>query len=178
MVERQNSIMIVDDSEIVLTYLSMMLNRMGYKKIIPATNGRQAIQLIKLFMPDIILFDIEMLDSIKTLRRIRDDKQTSNIPIIMLTTIRGMKIETYEECKKIGFLGHLEKPVNIIKLNDILNKCINYEGGKKRKFLRTNFENKVAVTHEGETKDLRAINLSEGGIYIKKIDPLSCWNGN
>jgi CheY-like chemotaxis protein len=171
MVERQNSIIIVDDSEIVLTYLSMMLHRMGYKNIIPATNGKQAIQLIKLFMPDIILFDIEMLDSIKTLRHIKNDEQTSNIPIIMLTTISGMKIKTYEECKKIGFLGHIEKPVNIIKLNDILNKCINYEEGKKRKFLRTNFEKKVEVTHEGETKELRAINLSEGGIFLKKIDP-------
>jgi CheY-like chemotaxis protein len=171
MVERQKSILIVDDSEIFLTYISMMLDRMGYKKIIPATNGKQALQLIKLFMPDIILFDIEMLDSIKTLKHIKDDEQTSNIPIIMLTTIRGMEIETYEECKKIGFFGHLEKPVNIIKLNDILNKCITYEEGKKRKFLRTNFEKKVAVTHEGETKELRAINLSEGGIYIRKIDP-------
>jgi len=170
-VERQKSIIIVDDSEIFLTYLSMMLHRMGHKKIIPATNGKQALQLIKLFMPDIILFDIEMLDSIKTLRQIKDDKQTSNIPIIMLTTIRGMEIETYEESKKIGFFGHLEKPVNIIKLNDILNKCIDYEEGKKRKFLRANFEKKVIVTHKGETKELRAINLSEGGIYIKKIDP-------
>jgi CheY-like chemotaxis protein len=171
MVERKNSIIIVDDSEIVLTYLSMMLHRMGYKSIIPATNGKQAIQLIKLFMPDIILFDIEMLDSIKTLRRIKDDKQISHIPIIMLTTIQSMEIETYEELKKIGFWGHIEKPINIIKLNDILNKCINYEEGKKRKFLRTNFEKKVAVTHEGKTKELPAINLSEGGIYLRKIDP-------
>jgi CheY-like chemotaxis protein len=168
--ERRKSILVVDDSEVFLTYISVMLRRMGYDRIMPAAAGREALKLIKLFVPDVVLLDIEMPDSTATLRRIREKEQTAHMPVIMLTTVS--EAEARETSRKLKCAGYLTKPVKVTDLNEVINKCITYHGGKKRKYLRTTLEKRVAVTSHGETKGYQAINLSEGGIYLRKTTPL------
>jgi Tfp pilus assembly protein PilZ len=63
------------------------------------------------------------------------------------------------------------KPIKISELNDALVQCISYAGGQKRKLLRTTFDEKVTVTHGNITKEHHAVSLSEGGIFIRKINP-------
>jgi Tfp pilus assembly protein PilZ len=53
----------------------------------------------------------------------------------------------------------------------MINKCISYEGGKRRKFLRTTLQQVVELTHEDNTEEYYAVSLSEGGIYIRKVEP-------
>ena len=86
--DRQKSILVVDDSEIFLTYISMTLRRMGYDKIIPANNGDDALEFASLLLPDVVLLDVDMpqMDGITTLRHIKENKQTSQIPVIMLSS--------------------------------------------------------------------------------------------
>jgi CheY-like chemotaxis protein len=52
MSERSRRILIVDDSETFLMYLSILLRRMGFD-IIPADNGITALKLLRVLMPDI-----------------------------------------------------------------------------------------------------------------------------
>jgi Tfp pilus assembly protein PilZ len=79
--------------------------------------------------------------------------------------------ETLEACKNIGCLGYVMKPIKISALNEALVQCIVYAGGEKRKRLRTAFDKKVTITHGRITKDHYAVSLSEGGIFIRKINP-------
>jgi len=171
MSERLKKILIVDDSETFLMYISILLRRMGFDKIIPASNGLEALKLLRILRPDIVILDITMpqLDGITVLRHIKGDKDTSNIPVIMVTIKSERKF--YEECERLGCFGYLTKPVRVTELNDMLNKCITYAGGKKRKFLRATFEKKVAVTYNGVMNEHRAVSLSEGGIFIRKREP-------
>ncbi|MDP2753287.1 MAG: response regulator, partial [Nitrospirota bacterium] len=173
MSDRPKRILIVDDSETFLMYISIILRRMGFDKVIPASNGIEALKLLGILMPDVVMLDITMpqMDGITALRHIRGNERTSNIPVIMVTTASDNK--TYEECERFGCCGYLTKPVNITELNNALNECIFYAGGKKRQFLRTSFEKKVAVTHNGVEKEHYAVSLSEGGMYIRNINPLS-----
>ena len=62
------------------------------------------------------------------------------------------------------------KPVNVPDIHSTLNECISF-GGKQRQLLRTLFEKKVSVTHNGVTSEHHAVSLSERGIYIRKKDP-------
>lgn len=171
--DRSKKILIVDDSETFLMYISILLRRMGFDKVVPANNGVEALKLLSILMPDVVLLDINMpqMDGIKALRYIKGNDNTSNIPVIMATVASDKK--SYEECEKLGCSGYLTKPVKVTDLYGILNESISYEGGKKRKFLRTSFENKVTITHSGGTKEHYAINLSEGGIYIRGKNLLS-----
>lgn len=173
MSERTKRILIVDDSETFLMYTSMLLHRMGYEKIISAKNGIEALKVLKILMPDAVLLDIKMpqMDGITTLRHIKSNEDTSNIPVIMVTVISDRK--SYDECIRLGCSAYLTKPVKIPELNDVLNNCIIYPGGKKRKFLRTSFEDKVKVTCKGESEEFHAVCLSEGGIFIRQRNPFS-----
>ena len=169
--DRQKSILVVDDSEIFLTYISMTLRRMGYDKIIPANNGVDALELVTLLLPDVVLLDVDMpqMDGITTLRQIKENKHTSKIAVIMLSSTDDA--EKAGECKRLGCLGYVMKPIKITELNEELVKCISYAGGLKRKLLRTTLDKKVTVTHGNIKKDHYAVSLSEGGIFIRKINP-------
>ena len=163
------SILIVDDSEVFLTYFTTMLRRMGYEKIIPARDGEDALRIITLQLPDVVLLDIEMQDSNTILNHIKGAKLTSHIPVIMLTT--SSDTEAHKLCEKLGCFGYLTKPVKVTHLNDMINRCITYEGGKQRKFLRTTLQQVVEVVHGGKREEYYAVSLSEGGIYIRKTEP-------
>jgi CheY-like chemotaxis protein/Tfp pilus assembly protein PilZ len=171
MSERSKKILIVDDSETFLMYVAILLRRMGYDKIIPASNGLEALKLLRILMPDIVILDITMpqMDGVTVLRHIKGDEHTSKIPVIMASFKSDRK--SHEECERLGCSGYITKPVRITELNDALNQFITYEGGKKRKFLRTTFEKKVVVTYNGIMNEHHAVSLSEGGIFIRTRDP-------
>lgn len=171
--DRTKRILIVDDSETFVMYISILLRRMGFNKVIPANSGIEALKLLRIMMPDVVLLDIAMpqMDGITTLRHIKGDNHTSNIPVIMVTIVSDSK--SYEECERLGCSGYLTKPVKITELNNILNGCISYSGGKKRRVLRTSFKEKVAITCNGVTEEHYAESLSQRGIYIRKRNPLN-----
>ena len=169
--QRPKSILIADDSDALLAYLPIALQRMGYNKVILARQGKNALKLIKALRPDVVLLDIMMplMDGVEVLRHIKSAEQTSSIPAIMLTTVSDM--EKYEECKKLGCSGYLSKPIKVTELSDTLNRCITYAGGKQRRFLRTVLEKKVTVTYKGEIQEHYGVSISEGGMYIRKVKP-------
>jgi CheY-like chemotaxis protein len=168
---KPKSILIADDSEALLAYLPIVLQRMGYNRVILAKDGQTALKLINALKPDVLLLDIMMpqMDGVELLRHIRSDKQIVNIPAIMLTTVSDK--EKYEECKKIGCFGYIAKPVKVTELSDTLNRCITYAGGKQRKYLRAVLEKKVTVTYRGELQEHYGVSISEGGMYIRKVNP-------
>jgi CheY-like chemotaxis protein/Tfp pilus assembly protein PilZ len=171
--DRTKKILIVDDNETFLMNISIILHRMGFKKVIPAYNGVEALKIIRVLMPDVILLDIAMsqMDGITVLRHIKGDDYTSNIPVIMATITSNRK--SYEECEKLGCSGYLKKPVKITELYSTLNKCISYPINKKRKFLRTLFKKKVIVDCKGVREEQYAENLSQRGIFVRKRKPFS-----
>jgi CheY-like chemotaxis protein len=172
MIDRTKKLLLVDDNETFLMYISILLHRMGFKKVIPADNGVDALKLLRIVTPDAVLLDISMpqMDGVTVLRHIKGDTLTSNIPVIMLTIASDRK--SYEECQRLGCSGYLTKPVKLIELNQTLYSCISANSDcKSRQFLRTPFNKKVAVTHNEMTEELFAVNLSQRGIYIRKKNP-------
>jgi len=79
-------LLIVDDDLDTLRLIGLMLERQGYE-IIAASNGQQALNLVKTEMPDLIILDVMMpdLDGYEVARRLRADEATEAIPIIMFT---------------------------------------------------------------------------------------------
>jgi len=171
MSKRLKRILLVDDSETFLMYFSILLRRMGFD-IIPADNGVAALKLLRVLMPDVVILDIAMpqMDGITALRHIKGDMHTSNIPVIVVTVSSDPKY--HEECEKLGCSGYLTKPVKVPDIHSTLNSCMSFTG-KKRRLLRTSFDKKVLVTHGGVTSEHHAVSLSEGGIYIRRRNPLS-----
>lgn len=167
---KKKRVLLADDSKTFVMYAAMLLKRMGFD-IIPAENGFEAIKLIKMTEPDIILLDINMpvMDGIAALRHIKTDEFTSKMPVVMISV--DSRSETIEKCKELGSAGFLTKPLKINRLHEILQDCIFLPMGIKRRYLRIPLNKKVSLTCNGVLDELYTESLSEGGVYIIKNDP-------
>lgn len=163
-------IIIADDNKTFLMYLGLLLKRLDFQ-VMPAENGFEVLRLSKLAGADVILLDVQMtmLDGFAVLRHLKEDKQTSDIPVIMLTGDPSSK--TMEKCRDLGCFDYLRKPLRVDKLHDSLQKCFFSQRGTNRKYLRASYNSKVVLVCGGSRYELYAETLSEGGIYVRKEEP-------
>jgi CheY-like chemotaxis protein len=163
----RKKILLADDNQSFLMYMGILLKRMGFKVIL-AENGVEALKLIKLMQPDLVLLDCMMpvLDGISVLRHVHAD-QLAPFSIVMMSS----DPEPLRSSRKFDCCGVLRKPVQIEELHEVLQNCIFKSMGFTRKHLRIPFNEKVSVTCGGVTQEFFAESLSEGGIYIRKKEP-------
>jgi CheY-like chemotaxis protein len=78
--------MVVEDNEYSRDALSRRLERRGYR-VIPATDGEQAVSLARVRMPNLILMDLGLpvIDGWEATRQLKNDAATRHIPIIVLS---------------------------------------------------------------------------------------------
>jgi len=109
-VEKQaGTILIVDDTLDNLDLLSRLLTRKGYK-VLTAINGIEALDIIPVALPDLILLDICMpeMDGYTLCRRLKADPDLSNIPVIFLSALdeTSAKLKAFET----GGIDYITKP--------------------------------------------------------------------
>lgn len=99
-------ILLVDDEPELLKAMRIRLALWGYD-VLTATNGKEAIELVKKELLDAIILDIMMpeMDGIETLRRIRHFNK--EIPVLMLTAYGDE--ERFEKTRKLGISGFIQK---------------------------------------------------------------------
>ena len=80
-------ILIVDDSQTVITFQKMMLREEGYE-LVTATNGKDALETVKRSPPDLVLMDVMMpqMNGVDCCKHLKTDAATKTIPVIMVTT--------------------------------------------------------------------------------------------
>ena len=110
-----NKILIVDDDISILELLRINIELMGHK-VITCTDGIKGFALAQQEIPDLIILDVMMpdVDGFTVAQRIRQNKATKNIPILMLTAL-GMlqdKVQGFES----GVDDYLIKPFELDEL--------------------------------------------------------------
>jgi two-component system alkaline phosphatase synthesis response regulator PhoP len=103
-------ILIVDDEQDILEFLSYNLSREGYR-ISTAGNGREAVEQVAKSKPDLILMDIMMpeMDGISAVSEIKTMPGSEDIMIVFLTA----RSEEYSQIAgfKAGADDYVSKPV-------------------------------------------------------------------
>ncbi len=86
MADKSYKILVVDDEEDILEFLSYNLKKDGYQ-VYSASNGQEAIDQAKRVDPDLIILDIMMpeLDGIEVCSRLREDERFAETVIAFLT---------------------------------------------------------------------------------------------
>lgn len=79
-------ILVVEDEEDIRELLRYNLEKEGYR-VTPVSSGEEALQAVRSAPPDLVLLDLMLpgLDGLEVCRALRQDPQTRNLPIIMLT---------------------------------------------------------------------------------------------
>jgi signal transduction histidine kinase len=102
------TILAVDDNRQMLEYLKRLLSTRW--KVETASDGHEAIKIMKARRPDLVLTDVMMpnTDGFELLAMIREDSALSNIPVILLSARAGQEA-TIEGLEK-GANDYLVKP--------------------------------------------------------------------
>ena len=87
---RKKKVLVIDDDEDVITYLSTWLSDEGFEVDV-AHDGMEATEKVKAGKPDLITLDIVMPEKtgVKFYREMRGNPETANIPIIIITGLQS-----------------------------------------------------------------------------------------
>lgn len=107
-------ILLVDDEPDIVEFLKYNLEQQNFEVIV-GHNGEEALQKL-VEKPDLILLDIMMpkLDGFETCKRIRENNEFENVPIVFLTAKAG----EIDEIKglELGASDYIQKPISPNKL--------------------------------------------------------------
>jgi adenylate cyclase len=118
------AILVVDDNEDNRYTLSMRLRREGWKTIVEAQTGQQALDLLAKQSFDLVLLDIMMpeMNGYEVLGHIRSDMALREIPVIMISAVD--EIESVVRCIELGAEDYLLKPFNAVLLRARIGACL------------------------------------------------------
>jgi CheY-like chemotaxis protein len=119
-------ILIVDDEQDILTYLSTLLGDQGYETV-QAKDGEEAMQKVQAGHLDLITLDISMPEKsgVKFFREMKTNDRWKNIPIIVVTGVS-------EDFKKFISSRHqvpapegfVSKPIDQEEILDLVRKIL------------------------------------------------------
>ena len=114
------TILVVDDTPENIDMVTSILDCLY--KVKAAINGEKALKIARnpAKRPDLVLLDIMMpvMDGIETLKGLKADDETKDIPVVMLS---GESDEgKVAECEQLGSSGFLLKPID----TDALKKTV------------------------------------------------------
>ncbi len=103
------TILVVDDSPTVRKLISGKLEKCGHD-VFCSADGVEALQVLDTMKPDLILLDINMpnLDGYQTCRAIRNNKELTDVPIVMISGKDGFFDKV--RGKMAGTSGYITKP--------------------------------------------------------------------
>lgn len=110
------TIMIVDDEPINIKVVQKHLRSSGYGRFVSTSDSRQALELIQLEQPDIILLDIMMphVNGLEILESVRGDRRLQHLPVLILTAASDAEVRF--RALDLGATDFLSKPVQPAEL--------------------------------------------------------------
>jgi PAS domain S-box-containing protein len=113
----RNRILVVDDEIDIVGWLKHSLTHFGYH-VTEAYDGVQALEAVEFEMPDLILLDLKMprMDGRMTIRRLREQEATRQIPIIVLSAHPVRDESERVQMLDLGVREFLNKPVTMDRL--------------------------------------------------------------
>jgi CheY-like chemotaxis protein len=122
--------LVVDDSSTSRMLLTKILKKMDIH-CEQASSGEDAISQLTWFHPDFIFLDHLMpgIDGFETLKLIKSNPETQDIPVIMYTSQHAHKY--YEEAHALGATGVISKQIDRDKLYLMISRiCLNKNDDK------------------------------------------------
>lgn len=151
-------ILVVDDDKLNLAMAYDALKKEFMVSLV--SSGTEALAFLENKAVDLILLDIEMpqMNGIETLKIIKDNVSTSNIPVIFLTAVDDSQIEA--ECIALGAQDYIIKPFYQPAMAIRIHKVLELES------LRKNLEDMVIA----KTKDIECLTIQTITSFANSID--------
>ena len=116
-------ILVVDDVPANVKLLEARLSA-EYFDVLTASNGTEALDLVRKMRPDLILMDIQLpqVSGLEVTRWIKDDPELRAIPVVAVTAF-AMKGDE-ERIREGGCEAYLSKPISVGKFIETVRRFI------------------------------------------------------
>jgi two-component system, chemotaxis family, chemotaxis protein CheY len=115
-------VLVVDDSAAIRKILQRVLRQTGMaiKTIHEAGDGQEALEILKVHSPALVLTDINMpkMDGLQFLAAVKSSDRWRAIPVVMITTEGGEA--KVGEAVKLGAAGYVRKPFTADQIKEKL----------------------------------------------------------
>jgi len=120
----RNTVLLVDDNAQHLELLEVYMEDMPEARVLTATNGLEAMEVVAAESPDLVLLDIMMpkMSGFEVCKRIKSDPKTRDIIVVMVTALNETgDIERAAEC---GTDDYLSKPIDRTALIELVRNLL------------------------------------------------------
>ncbi|MBF0100244.1 MAG: response regulator [Desulfobacterales bacterium] len=116
-------ILVVDDSKVILCLVEEGLAKAGFK-VITTMNGKNALDILKDELPDLILSDIDMpvMNGFEFCRNVHEDPELSGIPFVVMST--NSKRGHMQRMLNMGAQAYIVKPFHMDELVILVEKLL------------------------------------------------------
>ena len=113
--DRQGTILVVDDEELIRLQLRVLLEECGHRVLV-AASGQETLHHISTTDVDVVLLDVLLpdMDGFEVCRRIRQDPRNLVLPVVFVTSLEDREARLHG--KKVGGDDFLTKPVDDVEL--------------------------------------------------------------
>jgi len=116
-------VLVAEDNPVNRELLRELLENRGYS-VIEACNGQEALDMVELSQPDLLLLDIGMpvLDGFALVRKIRENPGLATLPVLAVTAYAMP--DDRDNVLNAGFDGYISKPINARDLANELERLL------------------------------------------------------
>ncbi len=163
-------ILIVEDEEAIVEVVSQTLRRHGYETA-SAADGDDALEKAFSLRPDLVILDLMLpkMDGWEVCRRLKADRQTASVPVLMLTARREER--DVVEGLEIGADDYMKKPFSLSELaarvKALLRRSDPGETG------RVVEDGDLRIEVDGETALLRGVPLDLSPTEFRLLEALA-----
>ena len=117
-------ILVCDDEPHILYAVTFKLSAAGYE-VIQAVDGREAMRLIELRKPDLVVTDLQMPEAngFEVCRFLRSRPETANVPVILLTA-RALELPEEQISASYGVEAVFMKPFSPRALLEAVQRAL------------------------------------------------------
>src|SRR3990170_4024042 len=163
----QKNVLVICQTAAGQMYLGVLLKRIWYKSILAKT-VEEGIHYAGENPFSLIVFDADMPDRDRdpAISLLRSEPSVKDIPLVVFLT--SEKGKSSESLLARGCSAVITKPLDMSLVYSILARL----SGQERQVPRVPTRIRVEIEEKTPEKYLTCINISEGGVYLRTIDPL------
>jgi len=163
-------ILIVEDEEAIVEVVSQTLRRHGYETA-SAADGDDALEKAFSLRPDLVILDLMLpkMDGWEVCRRLKADRQTASVPVLMLTARREER--DVVEGLEIGADDYMKKPFSLAELAARVKALLRRAGSGEEGRVVEDGDLRIEV--DGETALLRGVPLDLSPTEFRLVEALA-----
>ncbi len=118
---RHMRVLLVEDAPFLRYAFGRLLRMHGFE-VREANDGREALECVLKFRPELVLTDLMMpvMDGIELIRRLHEDPATENLPVVAITADSTEQAE--QMAREAGAVDVITKPIDLPALLDRLRE--------------------------------------------------------